>query len=259
MAASALGSLEATEALPELQQVLADGGKYDRILSAKALGRLGPRAAPAVDALARTLDEPDLDLRRAAVVALGQIGAPAAPATAAISEQLDSGDARLQNSARQALEKIGYPQADAALKEDASRFADADLAEFRRLAVTHGMEGTSNYLFALPGRRAVPLARRLLSEQQPDSAYVGALFLAYQGDIEPAIPILADNLARRPDAENIFAGLIYSMMHGGDETMIQPLFQGLLRYVEENRDRYTTGEQTRLEALFKEGAGPLQR
>ncbi len=87
----------------------------------------------------------------------------------------------------------------------------------------------------------------------------GALFLARQGDIEPAIPILADNLARRPGAEKMLTGLAYSMMHGGDETQIQPLFQGLLRYVEENRGRYTPAEQARLEALFKQGAGQKRR
>ena len=110
---------------------------------------------------------------------------------------------------------------------------------------------------AVPERRAGPLARRLLFEQQPDSAYVGALFLARHGDIEPAIPILADSLARRPDAENMLASLAYSMMHGGDETQIQPLFQGLLGYIEENRDRYTPEERARLEALFKRGAGQI--
>ncbi|MCZ6814661.1 MAG: hypothetical protein O7F14_11460, partial [Alphaproteobacteria bacterium] len=157
------------------------------------------------------------------------------------------------------LAKVGGPQADAALKRDASRFANADLAEIRRLAATHGMAGMSKYLFRLPERRAGPLARRLLSEQQPDSAYVGALFLARQGDIEPAIPILADNLARRPDAEKMITGLAYSMMHGGDETQIQPLFQGLLRYVEENRGRYSAEERARLEALFKWGAGQKRR
>ena len=104
-----------------------------------------------------------------------------------------------------------------------------------------------------------PLARRLLSEQQPDSAYVGALFLARQGDFEPAIPILADNLARRQSAEKMFAGLAYSMMHGGNETQIQALFQGILRYLEENRDRYTPEEQARLEAIFKRSAGQKRK
>jgi HEAT repeat protein len=258
-AARALGDLEATEALPELQRALADGSKYVRILSANALGKLGPAAAPAVEALMATLSEPDLDLRRAAVVALGKIGRAAAAATAIISEQLDSGDTRLKNSARQALVEIGGPQADVSLMLDASRFADADLAEIRRLGATHGIDGMLNYLFRLPEPRASPLARRLLSEQQPDSAYVGALFLARRGDIEAAIPILVDNLARRPGAEKIFTRLAYSMMHGGDQTQIQPLIQALLRYVEENRDRYNSEEQARLESLFKRGAGQQWR
>jgi len=254
-AANALGKLEATEALPELQLALAHGGKYDRILSVQALGRLGPAAAPAVKSLVATVNEPDLDLRRAAVVALGQIGEAAAPATAAISQQLNSGDARLKESAREALAKIGGPQANIALKRDASRFADADLAEIRRLAATSGMEGMSKYLFRLPELRADPLARRLLSEQQPTNAYVGAVFLARQGDIEPAIPVVADNLARRPGTHNIFIGLVYSMMHRGDEKQVQSFLQGLRRYIQDNRDRYTSEEQARLEALLKQGAG----
>lgn len=254
-AAVALGRLGATEALPELQQALADGGKYDRILSAQALGRLGPAAAPAVNSLLVAVNESDVDVRRAAVVALGQIGEAAAPATAAISAQLDSGDARLKQSAREALAKIGGPQADTALQRDASRYADADLAEIRRLAATGGMEGMSRYLFQLPERRADPLARRLLTEQPPDNAFVGALFLARQGEIDPAIPVIADNLARRPDANDIFTGLIYSMMHGGNEAQVQSLFQGLLRYAEENRDRYTPEEHARLDALLEQGTG----
>jgi len=254
-AASALGKLDATEALPELQLALADGGRYERILSAQALGRLGPAAAPAVKSLVTTVNGPDLDLRRAAVVALGQIGEAAAPATAAISEQLNSGDNRLKKSAREALAKIGGPQADIALERDASRFADADLAKIRQLAATSGMEGMSEYLFRLPERRANPLARRLLSDHRSDSAYVGALFLVRQGDIEPAIPVVADNLARRPSANNIFMGLIYSMVHGGNETQVQPLLDGLLRYIEDNRDRYTPEEQARLEALLNQGVG----
>ena len=258
-AASALGKLKATEALAELQQALADGSKYIRILSAKALGRLGPEAAPAVDSLAATLHGPDLDLRRVAVEALGRIGEAAASATAGISEQLVSSDRRLKNSARWALAKIGGPQADIALTQDASRFGNADLAEIRRLAVTDGMNGMSKYLFRLPKRRATPLARRLLSEQQPDNAYVGALFLARQGEIEPAIPILADNLARRADGERMLTGLAYSMMHGGDQTQVRALFEGLARYIEKNFDRYTLEEKARLNAFLKRAAGQKRR
>lgn len=250
MAASALGTLGAVEALPELRQTLGDGGKYDRILAAKALARLGPDAAPAMADLSALLEDPDLDLRRFAVVALGQIGSDAAPAIPDIAAQLESGDKRLSDAARQSLVAIGGPLSASALDRDAGRFATADLAEARRLATTHGMEGMSDYLFDLPARRATPLAHQLLLEEAPDSAYIGALFLARQGEIEPAIPILADNLARRPDSEKMFTGLAWSMMHGGDEPQIQPLIEGLRRYIEENRDRYTPEEKARLDTLF---------
>ncbi len=252
MAASALGALHATEALPELMQALSDGGKYDRILAATALGRLERDAAPAVGALTAVLDGPDLDLRRAAVEALGRIGDAAAPASAAIAAQLASGDRRLQEAARWALAAVGGPDAEAALDQDAGRFSDADLAEARRLAVTSGMEGVSNFLYRLSDRRALVLADRLLAEQDPDSAFTGALFLARHGVIEPAVPILADNLARRPDAEGLLTGLVYSMMHGGDETQIKPLFEELWRFLRENRDRYSSEEWARLEALFQQ-------
>jgi HEAT repeat protein len=251
MAASALGTLEAAEALPELTLALADGGKYDRILSAQALGKMGEDAAPAVGALTASLDDPDLDLRRAAVEALGRIGAAAAPAAKGIAGQLDSGDPRLKAAALSALEKIGGSEAVAALSQDAGRFADADLAEARRLAAVDGMEAMSKYLFRLSEVRATPLAHRLLSEQDPDSAFVGALFLARQGETGPAVPVLADNLARRPDGENVLTGLAYSMMHGGDETQIQPLLQALVRFIQDNRARYSPEEWARLESLLK--------
>ncbi|MEE9480474.1 MAG: hypothetical protein V3V34_08060, partial [Kiloniellales bacterium] len=65
-------------------------------------------------------------------------------------------------------------------------------------------------------------------------------------------PILADNLARRPDAERLLTGLAYSMMHGGDETQIKPLFEELSRFLRENRDSYSSEEWARLEALFQQ-------
>jgi HEAT repeat protein len=252
MAASALGVLHATEALPELTQALSDGGRYDRILAVTALGRLERDAAPAVNALSAALDDPDLDLRRAVVEALGRIGDAATPASAAIAAQLATGDRRLQEAARWALAAIGGRDAEAALDQDAGRFADADLAEARRLAVTSGMEGVSKFLIRLPDRRAFLLAHRLLAEQDPDSALAGALFLARHGVIEPAVPILADNLARRPDAEGLLTGLAWSMMHGGDEGQIKPLFEELSRFVRENRDRYNSEDWARLEALFRQ-------
>ncbi len=254
-AASTLGNLKARDALPELQKALADGNKYVRILSANALGRIGKEAAPAMDALTATLDDPDPDLRRAAVEALGSIGEDAAPATEAIAKQLDTGEDRLKRSARQALAKIGGADAEAALRSEAKRYANADMAEARRLARTGGTEGLYRFLVSLPRRRAFPVARGLVSGPEPDGAYAGALFLARRGEIGPAIPVLADNLARRPDGDKILTGLAYGMMHGGDATKLQPLLQGLRKYVEENRDRYSAREQARLEALLRNPFG----
>ncbi len=250
-AASTLGKLKATDALPELRQALADGKKYVRILSANALGRIGKEAAPAVGALAATLDDPDLDLRRAAVDALGSIGEAAAPATEAIAKQLSTGDNRLKRSARQALAKIGGPNAEAALLSDAKRYANADMAEARRLARTGGTGPLYRFLIGLPHRRASLLARGLVSGPEPTGAYAGALFLARRGEIGPAIPVLADNLARRPDGDKILTGLAYGMLHGGDAAKLQPLLQGLRKYVEENRHRYSAEELARLDALLR--------
>ena len=250
-AASTLGKLKVTDALPELRQALSDGTKYVRILSANALGRIGEDAASAVGALAATLDDPDRDLRRAAVEALGRMGEAAAPATEAIAKQLSTGDNRLKRSARQALAKIGGPIADATLRSDAKRYANADLAEARLLARTGGAKRLYRFLIGLPRRRASLLARKLVSGTEPDGAYAGALFLAHRGEIGQAIPVLADHLARRPDADKVLAGLAYGMAHGGDATKLERLLQGLRKYVEENRDRYSAEEWVRLEALLR--------
>jgi hypothetical protein len=41
------------------------------------------------------------------------------------------------------------------------------------------------------------------------------------------------------------------MAHGGDATKLERLLQGLRKYVEENRDRYSAEEWVRLEALLR--------
>ncbi len=256
MAASALGALHAAEALPELQQALGDGGKYDRILAAKALGDLGSDAAPAVEALSARLEDPDLDLRRAAVEALGRIGPPAGSASDAIAEQLDSGDARLEAAARDALAAIGGGEAEAALEGDARRYTEADLAEARRLASSGGVDAVAGFLTDLPDRRASLLSRRLVSEPNPDSALAGALMLAHRGDIEPAVPVLADSLARSPQPDQLLTGLAYGMMHGGNEAALAPLIQSLRQFVADNPERYSAEERARLDALFRQLVPP---
>jgi hypothetical protein len=99
----------------------------------------------------------------------------------------------------------------------------------------------------------------MVSDQQSDSAYIGALFLARHGDTGRAVPILVDNLARNPEARRLFTGLIYAAAHGGDAGHIRGLFQEMTRYAENNRDRYTTEERTRLDGLLKSGTGWKRR
>jgi hypothetical protein len=78
--------------------------------------------------------------------------------------------------------------------------------------------------------------------------------LAHRGDIEPAVPVLADNLARRAKPDQLLSGLIWSMMHGGDEARIAPLIQSLRQFIEDNRSRYSAEERARLEALFQQAS-----
>lgn len=249
MAASALGKLGATDALPELQQAVTDGTKYVRILSAKSLGRFGEAALPAADTLAVTLSDPDLELRRAIVVALGQMGA--ATAVPQIAEQLTTGDTRLKRAARQALEKIGGDAAVAALGKDATRFTNADHAEFNRVASTGGMEDMVKYLFGLQTRRAVPLAHQLLKDPQADNAVAGAILLAREGEIELTLPTLADYIVRNFGTDKMFTGMFYAMAQGSGQNQRILLPEDVLKFIRENSDRYTPEER----ALFEQRLG----
>ena len=64
----------------ELIADLQSGGLSDRIKAAEALGRMGPRAAEAVEALTAALGDPYWDVRQAASEALRRIGPAAVPA-----------------------------------------------------------------------------------------------------------------------------------------------------------------------------------
>jgi hypothetical protein len=48
----------------------------------------------------------------------------------------------------------------------------------------------------------------------------------------------------------MLTGLAYSMMHGGDEAQVKPLFEALERFIRDNRDRYSSEEWDKLERLF---------
>lgn len=86
-------------------------GKNDddiRVAAARAVGRIGPRAAAAVPALMGTLgDEKNFRLRYAALVALAGLGPKAAPAVPLLSRVLEDRAPRFRELAANALGAIG--------------------------------------------------------------------------------------------------------------------------------------------------------
>src|SRR3954470_10300000 len=98
--------------LPELVRRLKHPDTADRRAAAAALGRLGPKAGPAVPALAEALSDEDLYVRRLAALALGDIGAGGA--VPALIEALGDEDEGARRRAAVALGEIG-PEAAPAL------------------------------------------------------------------------------------------------------------------------------------------------
>ena len=77
-------------AVPAILPLLNDPNPQTRIAAAKVIGRIGPPAAEAVPALTQMLDDEDEDVRRAAAFALGEIGPAAESAVPALLEMLQS-------------------------------------------------------------------------------------------------------------------------------------------------------------------------
>lgn len=83
-AVDALGQLQAADAVGPLTELLTDPSIDIRRSVAVALGKIGPSASTASEALGKALTDLDEDVRMAAAVALGQIGPAARPALAAL-------------------------------------------------------------------------------------------------------------------------------------------------------------------------------
>jgi HEAT repeat protein len=98
----------------ELEQMLGDDRPAVRVQGAYGLGLHGPEAAPAVPALGRALQAPDLLLRTQAAVALGQIGPDARAAVPQLEAALGDAEWTVRRQAALSLGQIG-PDARAAL------------------------------------------------------------------------------------------------------------------------------------------------
>jgi predicted Zn finger-like uncharacterized protein len=103
-----------TDEVSQLIQRLKGQDLADRMHAARALAKLGPKAAPAVPELIAALrDQTDhpvsVLLRQAAAGALAEIGPEAAPAVPALRDALRDKNREVQQQAIDALVKIGKP------------------------------------------------------------------------------------------------------------------------------------------------------
>jgi HEAT repeat protein len=109
-AARILGEMgqAAKEAVPALQEALADSDKEVRRSAARSLGDIGRAAKPAVPALGKALKDPDATVRQAAAYALGRIGDPAGkPYLEAAKKDTNENVKRAAKDALKALKKQG--------------------------------------------------------------------------------------------------------------------------------------------------------
>lgn len=207
LAASALGELNAAEAVADIASALDDDRKQTRILAARALGEIGPAAADAVPNLAAVLANDDDQVRVAVATSLGRIGAAAAPTASALASLLDAADARLRQAATTALQAIDDPTARQALAADATRYADADAAQYRSLrqSAPHRID---NLLRDLPEVRRRQLAAIVAEDGEFEIALIGAWTLVETGG--DATPHLARLIARDDAGIVVFAALARS-------------------------------------------------
>lgn len=108
-ATAALESLDApaAEDLPQLEKLLANPRLDVAYWAATLLGRLGPAAAPAVTALANSLEtHAEVAVRERCALALGQIGPSAACALTALQRVGADPRPHLSRLAKQAIQQI---------------------------------------------------------------------------------------------------------------------------------------------------------
>jgi HEAT repeat protein len=116
--------------VPMCVQSLEEKGPL-RYYAMQLLSRLGEAAAPARDALTKTLQDPSPELRREALFALGALGPAAAPSLEAVVVALADEDADVRHTACYALGKMG-PAAAAALPKLQAAWTSEDA--FLRIA-----------------------------------------------------------------------------------------------------------------------------
>jgi len=123
------------KAVPRLVELLKD--KEIRVQVVYVLGQIGPGAAPAVDALAKLIDDPDENLSTEAVLAIGKIGPDAKSAVPALVKSLQQENCPNAHAIVYSLGRIG-PNAAAAepMVVKAMKSKDGSLAVVSAWALT---------------------------------------------------------------------------------------------------------------------------
>jgi HEAT repeat protein len=93
--------------------------------AAHLIGQMGPKAAPALDALVSALGDKDPEVRREVLFALASLGESAAPAEGAIAKALDDPEPRVRAIAAYAEGRIG-PKAQAEVPKLRQEMQSAD-------------------------------------------------------------------------------------------------------------------------------------
>ena len=167
--ASILGK-DAGDAVPELAKALLGEAYWlDRCNAASALGKIGPKAKPAVADLRKALHDQQQLVRRDAARALGQIGTAASDAVDDLGTSLSDSNGQVRRCATRALGSIG-PAAAPALRK-ALAHSDEEIRELATL------------MFAQMGVAAVPELRRALGDGNPCVRFQAAWSLALLGPV----------------------------------------------------------------------------
>jgi HEAT repeat protein len=149
-----------------------------RINAIDRLGRAGPKAAQAVEALTGLLEDDSAKVRAHAAKALGDIGKPALPAVKALASLITDEDAHVRRAAVEALDDI-EPGPEVGVPIIVKMLEDADPAA--RIRALHAL--------ADEGKTAVPHLIDALAKEE--AAYWACLVLSEIGpDAEDAVPAL---------------------------------------------------------------------
>jgi HEAT repeat protein len=164
---STLDFLESLEensapAIPAIVGALSDPDRFVRWAAARTLGKIGPiRTEMTVPALARLLQDPDLDVSLIAQGTLRSFGFHAKAAVPALIEATRVGDAEGRVGALQTLASVGAADAAVSIPAVIAALGNSDIRVRKAAAETLGSFGGS-------ARVAVAPLRGLLQDEDPD-------------------------------------------------------------------------------------------